>query len=73
MLIDAFGTNPIRMLFFSAVVNGILAPPLLVLVMLVSSNPKIMGEHTNGVWLNVLGWAAAAVMAAAAVAFFLTA
>src|SRR2546426_3923748 len=73
MLIDAFGTNPIRMLFFSAVVNGILAPPLLVLVMLVSSNPKIMGEHTNGVWLNVLGWASAAVMAAAAVAFFLTA
>src|SRR5213592_4464497 len=73
MLLDAFGTNPIRMLFLSAVVNGILAPPLLVLVMLVSSNPKIMGEHTNGVWLNVLGWAAAAVMAAAAVAFFLTA
>src|SRR5207237_10338763 len=57
MLLDAFGTNPIRMLFLSAVVNGILAPPLLVLVMLVSSNPKIMGEHTNGVWLNVLGWA----------------
>ena len=72
MLLDAFQTNPIRMLFLSAVVNGILAPPLLVLVMLVSSNPKIMGEHTNGVWLHVLGWSATAVMAAGAVAFFLT-
>jgi len=73
MLLDALQTNPIRMLFLSAVVNGILAPPLLVLVMLVSGNPQIMGEHTNGAWLSVLGWAAAAVMTAAAVAFFLTA
>ncbi len=71
MLLDAFQMNPIRMLFFSAVLNGILAPPLLLLVMLVSNNARIMGEHTNGVWLNVLGWGATAVMAAAAAAFFL--
>ena len=73
MLLDAFGMNPIRMLFLSAVLNGVLAPPLLALVMLVSNNALIMGEHTNGVWLNVLGWAATAIMAAAAAAFFLTA
>src|SRR5207248_8372765 len=73
MLLDAFRMNPIRMLFLSAVLNGVLAPPLLALVMLVSNNALIMGEHTNGVWLNVLGWAATAVMAAAAAAFFLTA
>src|SRR5881296_492783 len=72
MLLDLFQTSPIRMLFLSAVLNGILAPPLLVLVMLVSNDAKIMGEHTNGVWLNVLGWGATAVMTAAAVAFFLT-
>jgi NRAMP (natural resistance-associated macrophage protein)-like metal ion transporter len=71
MLLDAFRMNPMRMLFLSAVLNGILAPPLLLLVMLVSNNTKIMGEHTNGVWLNVLGWGATAVMAAAAAAFFL--
>ncbi len=69
----ALGTlnvNTIRLLFLAAVLNGLLAPPLMVLVMLVGSNPRIMGEHVNGFWLNLLGWTATAVMAAAAVAFF---
>ena len=66
------GTNPIRMLFLSAVLNGLLAPPLLVLVMLVGSNRAIMGAHANGLWLNVLGWLATATMLGAAVGFFVT-
>ena len=69
MLLDLVQTSPIRMLFLAAVLNGILAPPLLVLVMLVSSNPNIMGERTNGPWLNILGWTATGLMTAAAVAF----
>jgi NRAMP (natural resistance-associated macrophage protein)-like metal ion transporter len=64
--------NPIRVLFLSAVVNGLLAPPLMVLVMLVSRDRRIMGEHANGPWLNALGWAATAVMVLAAVAFVAT-
>ncbi len=72
MILDVFVTNPIRMLFWSAVLNGILAPPLLLLVMLVGNNQRIMEEHTNGFWLNLLGWTATAVMTAAAVAFFVT-
>jgi len=72
MLLDLAGTNPIRMLFLSAVLNGLLAPPLLLLVMLVSNNRAIMGEHANGPWLNVLGWSATVVMSLAAVAFFAT-
>src|SRR6185503_2451158 len=70
MALNLMGTNPIRMLFLSAVLNGLLAPPLLVLVMLVGSNRAIMGEHANGPWLNVLGWTATAVMSLAALAFF---
>ncbi len=70
MSLVGFGTNPIRMLFLSAVANGLLAPPLLLLVMLVGNNRDIMGEHTNGLWLNVFGWAATALMALAAVVFF---
>ena len=70
ILLPVVGTNPIRMLFLAAVVNGVLAPPLLVLVMLVGNNRTIMGEHTNGFWLNVLGWAAVGLMTSAAVAFF---
>ena len=72
MLLDLAGTNPFRMLFLCAVLNGLLAPPLLLLVMLVSNNRFIMGEHANGPWLNVLGWSATAVMSLAAVAFLAT-
>jgi Mn2+/Fe2+ NRAMP family transporter len=73
MLLDLAGTNPIRMLFVCAVLNGLLAPPLLFLVMLVSGNRAIMGEHANGPWLNGLGWTATVVMSLAALAFFATA
>jgi len=69
IVLDALDINPVRMLFTSAILNGVLAPPLLVLVMLVGSNRKVMGRHANGVWLNVLGWSATVVTAAAAIAF----
>jgi Mn2+/Fe2+ NRAMP family transporter len=59
------------MLFLSALVNGLVAPPLLVLVMLAANNRKIMGDQTNGLMLNVLGWATAAIMGAAGLAFVL--
>jgi NRAMP (natural resistance-associated macrophage protein)-like metal ion transporter len=72
MILDVFNTNPIRMLFWSAVLNGLLAPPLMVLVMLVGNNRKIMREHTNSRGLNLLGWTATATMTAAALAFFAT-
>ena len=71
-LLDLLDINPIRLMVASAVFNGLLAPPLLVLIMLVASNRTIMGRHVNGVWLNVLGWLAAALMTAAAVAFLVT-
>ena len=54
-------------LFWTAVLNGFLAPPLLVVVMLVSNNRKVMGERTNGTALNLLGWGATLLMFAAAV------
>ena len=70
MALNFAGTSPIRMLFLSALLNGLLAPPLLLLVMLVGSNPAIMGKRTNGPWLNVLGWLTTALMFFAAIAFF---
>jgi len=73
MVLDLAGTNPMRMLFLCAVLNGLLAPPLLLLVMLVGRNRAIMGEHANGPWLSALGWTATVVMSLAAVAFFATA
>ena len=49
-----------------------LAPPLLVLVMRVGNDRAIMGEPASGVWLNVLGGAATAVMTLAAFVFLVT-
>jgi Mn2+/Fe2+ NRAMP family transporter len=54
------------------VINGVVAPPLLVVVMLVANNKKVMGERTNGLFTNIVGWLAAAVMFAAAIAMFVT-
>ncbi|PYS31675.1 MAG: iron transporter [Acidobacteria bacterium] len=56
---------PVTALFWAAVMNGILAPPLLVIIMLVSNNRKVMGARVNGLLTNFIGWATVAVMAAA--------
>ncbi len=70
--IDFLGINPINALFWTAVINGVVAPPLLVVVMLVSNNKRVMGTRTNGLGTNIIGWLAAAVMFAAAIAMFVT-
>ncbi|HMG34858.1 MAG TPA: Nramp family divalent metal transporter [Blastocatellia bacterium] len=63
--------NPVRMLFYAAVVNGVLAPPLVLLVTLLTSDTKIMGARTNPPILRWLGLFTAAVMAGASAAMFL--
>jgi Mn2+/Fe2+ NRAMP family transporter len=50
----------------------VLAPPLIVLVVLLTSSKKVMGDRVNPPLLKWLGWATAAVMAIAAVALFVT-
>jgi NRAMP (natural resistance-associated macrophage protein)-like metal ion transporter len=67
MLINFLGINPIDALFWTAVINGFVAPPLLVLIMLVANNRKIMGKRTNTLPLNILGWLATLLMFAAAI------
>jgi NRAMP (natural resistance-associated macrophage protein)-like metal ion transporter len=65
------GFNAVRMLFWAAVLNGMLAPPLIVLVVLLTSNAKVMGDRVNSRTLKLLGWTTAGVMAAASVAMIL--
>lgn len=55
-------------LFWSAVLNGVLAPPLIIIILFICNNRRVMGEHTNGKTLNILGTIAALVMSAAAIA-----
>jgi len=74
LVLDFLGFDAVAMLFWSAVVNGVLAPPLIVLVLLLTSDPKVMGpQRTNPAWLRALGWATAITMGAASVAMFVTA
>jgi NRAMP (natural resistance-associated macrophage protein)-like metal ion transporter len=66
------GIHAVKMLFLAAVLNGVLAPPLIVLVVLLTSNKKVMGKRVNPRVLTWLGWATAAIMAAAAIGMFAT-
>ncbi len=71
--LDFAGLNAVKMLFWSAVLNGALAPPLLVLVVLLTSRADVMGEHRNGPLLRWLGWICAGVMFIATVIMLVTA
>ncbi len=62
--------SPIKALLYSAVLNAVVAPPLIVLLMLISNNRKVMGGQANRVWSNVFGWLAVALMGAAACFMF---
>ena len=70
--INFLGINPIRALVLAAIINGFLAPPLLVAIMLIANNRQIMGRQTNGRWANFLGWTTTLVMFLAALALVLT-
>lgn len=67
MAFNFLGINEMSALFWTAVINGFLAPPLLVAIMLIANNPRVMGGRVNGRVLNILGWTTTTVMFAAAV------
>lgn len=61
--------DPIRALFLAAIINGVVAPPLLVLIALLGSDRKVMGRRVSGPLSIVLTWVTAVVMTAGAVVF----
>ncbi len=63
--IDYSGLDPIKALYWSAVINGVIAVPMMAAMMIVATNKKQMGQFTAGPVLRLLGWASTAVMAAA--------
>ena len=70
--INLIGINPISALYYAAVLNGIVAPLLLFMIMLISNNPKIMQNKANRRTSNILGWIATIAMGAAAVALLIS-
>jgi NRAMP (natural resistance-associated macrophage protein)-like metal ion transporter len=70
LALNFIGLNPIRALFWSAVINGVVSVPLMVVTMRMAANRKVMGEFTLPPYLRVMGWVATAVMLAASVGLF---
>jgi Mn2+/Fe2+ NRAMP family transporter len=71
-VLSLLDVNPIKLLVFVAVINGVAAAPFLVVVMRVSGSRAIMGDYVNGTAARILGWLTAALMAAAAIALLAT-
>jgi Mn2+/Fe2+ NRAMP family transporter len=68
LILNLARVDAIRMLFISAVLNGILAAPLILLVVLLTNDQKVMGRRVNSPSLRALGWITFLVMAAASIA-----
>lgn len=64
--------DPVKELFWSAVVNGVIAVPIMVVMMLLATRRATMGEHVIGVYLRRLGWLATGAMGATVLAMFVT-
>ncbi|MGH7125871.1 MAG: NRAMP family divalent metal transporter, partial [Stellaceae bacterium] len=72
VLINFIGVDPIKALFWTAVLNGVIAVPLMVVTMVMALSPRVMGRFVLPRPLAVMGWLATAVMAVIAAAMFLT-
>ena len=64
---DFAGINAVKMLFWSAILNGLLAPPLVIMVVLLTSDRKVMGDRVNSHRMQALGWMCAVIMSVAAI------
>ena len=63
--------NPMKALFWSAVINGIVAVPLMALIIILASKKSVMGDYTASRPIVILGWIATAIMGAAALGMFI--
>ena len=64
--------DPIKALFWAAVINGVLAGPVMIVIMLMATNSKVMGKFTLSRRLRITGWLATSVMLIAAGGLFAT-
>lgn len=72
VLVNFTPITPFQMLYYTAILNGLCAPPLLVMIMLISRNKKIMGKHTNSRFGNIMGWIITGAMSLAAIGLVIT-
>jgi len=70
--LNLLGIDPIKALFLTAIINGMVAPPLLALIVLLGSDRKIMKGRVSGRVSRSLTWATTAVMSVSAMALLVT-
>jgi len=68
MLINWVGIDPMKALYYAAALNGVVAAPLVILLIFIANNKKIMGRHVNNRLSNILAWIIACVMVVAGIA-----
>lgn len=66
LLINFLGISPIKILIYTAILYGLIAPILIALILHISNNKKILGKYVNGFWSNALGLLTMVIMAGAA-------
>lgn len=71
LALNFIGLNPIRALYWSAILNGIVATPLMIMIMLMSSSKTVVGKFALPVYLRFVGWTATVVMFLASAGFLL--
>jgi NRAMP (natural resistance-associated macrophage protein)-like metal ion transporter len=71
LLLNFTKIDPIHALVWAAMINGVIAAPVMCFMMLMASNRKIMGKFTLPLHLQILGWAGTVIMALAAVGMLL--
>jgi NRAMP (natural resistance-associated macrophage protein)-like metal ion transporter len=71
-VINFLGINPMKALVFAGIVQGFSTPPLMLLIMLMTNRRRIMGEKTNSLLTNVLGWGTTAILFAGSLALVWT-
>ncbi len=72
VILDFTPTDPMKELFWSAVINGVIAVPIMVVLMLLAGQERVMGQYVIRRRLRHLGWLATATMAVAVIAMFVT-
>ncbi|TSJ34893.1 divalent metal cation transporter [Mucilaginibacter corticis] len=68
LVLNFVGVSPIQSLIYTAILYGVTAPVMILMVMHIGNNKKVMGKFTNGRWSNILGGLAFVLMTASAIA-----
>jgi NRAMP (natural resistance-associated macrophage protein)-like metal ion transporter len=72
LLLNFVHLNPIKALFWSAVLNGVVAGPVMIFMMLLARNPKVMGQFALPAYLRIVGWLTTAIMVLASIGMIAT-